>query len=492
MASNLVEKLTAAGDGEEATFLNDLIQHLWPNIAVAGAQMTKDIAEPMFKTMLPGPLASLHFTKIDFGKVPLTLSNVLVTQTDTEAIKLDMNVNWDGECDIQLDASMMPALGVKHVKLRGRMTVLLAPLTNIIPLIGAAQVSFINPPVLELDFTGAANVADFSLIDDSVRGVILSIINGMATLPNRYLVTLSANNDYFKTFLQPLGVLRLTVEKAWDFAEEAKGKARKLISKITRAAPDCYTKASVGAEPAWQTGTKNNTVHPSWNESHDFVVTDYDQCIKVELFDEDVNGDDELGLAVTTVKEILLCPGGKKELALTDKDTETGGKVSIACEYFPLAAEGNSFSSSTHSSEGSLCGIATVLIAGAYGIKGQREDLTPSVKVNWGEEHKFQTIVKTDAPGTDINNPSFDQSFRIPLTTTMAGSSAGKFQISLLNGEKEVGSIDVPFSDVASAPDMTLQDRFDVGGGTTVRASISLRGLGAAHGHEETTTLPHR
>ena len=42
-----------------------------------------------------------------------------------------------------------------------------------------------NPPLLKLDFTGAANVADLSLIDDSVRGVILSIINGMFTLPNR-------------------------------------------------------------------------------------------------------------------------------------------------------------------------------------------------------------------------------------------------------------------------------------------------------------------
>lgn len=72
--------------------------------------MTKDIAEPMFKTMLPGPLSSLHFTKIDFGKVPFRFHDVIVTQTETKGIKLDMNVDWDGESDIQLDANMMPAL----------------------------------------------------------------------------------------------------------------------------------------------------------------------------------------------------------------------------------------------------------------------------------------------------------------------------------------------------------------------------------------------
>lgn len=72
--------------------------------------MIKEIAEPMFKTMLPGPLKSLHFTKIDLGTVPMKLNGVLVTKTDTDGIKLDMNVDWDGECDIKLDADMMPEL----------------------------------------------------------------------------------------------------------------------------------------------------------------------------------------------------------------------------------------------------------------------------------------------------------------------------------------------------------------------------------------------
>lgn len=272
-------------------------------------------------------------------------------------------------------------------------------LTKCCTQIGAAQVSFINPPVLKLDFTGAANVADFSAIDDSVRGTILSIINGMFTLPNRYLVKLDANNDYFKTFLYPLGVIRITVEKAWGFSEESKGTAKKLFSKITRAAPDTYAKVDVGAEPTFRTQTINNKHTPSWNETHDFVVSDFDQCIKIDVYDHDVNGDDEIGMGVTTVREALTSGGASQELALTLKSgEETDGKVSITSQFFEFKADGGSLSSSEHKGDGKFCGLVTFLVAGATGIKGQRDSLNPSVKISWGDK-SFQTAVKSDSPG---------------------------------------------------------------------------------------------
>lgn len=72
--------------------------------------MTADIANPMFKTMLPGPLASLHFTKVDFGTVPMRVSNVKATKTDSNGISLDLNLEWNSKSDIQLDANMIPTL----------------------------------------------------------------------------------------------------------------------------------------------------------------------------------------------------------------------------------------------------------------------------------------------------------------------------------------------------------------------------------------------
>ncbi|XMA09885.1 hypothetical protein WAI453_002676 [Rhynchosporium graminicola] len=473
--ATLIEKLTAEGGGESVQFLNDIVAQLWPHINVAGSKMTKEIAEPMFKTMLPGPLATLHFTKIDLGHVPLSLSNVLVTKTELGNIKLDMNVDWAGQCDIQLDGNMIPSLGVKGVALHGRLSVLLGPLGDIIPLIGAAQISLINPPVLKLDFTGAANVADSDMIDGAVRNVIMSIINGMLVMPNRIMVKLDATSDYFKTQLYPIGILRLKVEKASDFAEEKTSTSSKLFSKLTRASPDTYCKVALGAEEPWKTSTKNNTTNPAWGETHDFVVTDLNQSITIDLRDHDVGSDDDIGLAVTTVKD-LLSAGGQQELTMVHKDQPVNGKINISSKFYHFAADHSSLTASDHSGEGLLSGLASVLVAGAFDIPGRREEVTPSVVVSWGEKHRFQTAVKTDAPGTDISNPSFDQTFRIPITADMMGSGAQSFRIALMNGKAEIGAVDIPLEDVKNAPDMILQDRFDVGG-AKVRASICLRGI---------------
>jgi hypothetical protein len=219
------------------------------------------------------------------------------------------------------------------------------------------------------------------------------------------------------------------------------------------------------------------------------VVTDFDQCITVTIQDHDIGSDDEVGLAVTTVKEILTA-GGAQELRLLHKGEEIDGRVSIRSQFYHLEADASSFSSSDHRNEGRLCGLVSILVAGATGIKGHREELSPSIVVTWGEKHRFQTAVKTDAPGTDINNPTFDQNFRVPVTTDMVGTGANSFRISCLNKGVEIGGMDVPFSTLLEAPNMTLQDSFDIGGGTRVRASICLRGMKAATGQD--ISLPQR
>ena len=72
--------------------------------------MIKGIAEPMFAKMLPAPLNTLVFEKVDLGAVPIQFSDVVVTKTENGGIKLDLGVDWDGLCDIELNASMIPKI----------------------------------------------------------------------------------------------------------------------------------------------------------------------------------------------------------------------------------------------------------------------------------------------------------------------------------------------------------------------------------------------
>ncbi|KAM0406524.1 hypothetical protein ACHAPZ_003288 [Fusarium culmorum] len=471
--SSLQETLTASGGAESAGFINDIIAQLWPNINVAGGQMVKDIVEPMLEQMLPGPLANLKFVKADFGNEPLKLSHVDVHRTPQEGIKLDMNLDWDGKCDFELDASMVPKIGIEHVKLRGRLSVLLCPITNVIPLIGAAQVAFINPPSIELDFTDAANIADFSIIDKTIRKVILNIISSMAVLPNRFLVNMSSNNDYFKTFQPHLGVLRLTVDSATEITGEKKSGAKRLLQKIVKDIPDCYCDVTVGAEGEWRTSTIKNKHDPKWNETHDFLVTDYEQQITIDINDEDLGGDDDIGIATTTVKQLLL-NGGTQELSLSHKGQPVDTRVTIHGKFFNFVGETNSISASSQN-EGEICGLATVLIASVSGLNGNRDELKPSVKVTWGDK-EFVTPVKSYSPGTDIFNPSFDSAFRFPITAEQL-SSPSSFRLVLQNGKSEQGTVDIPFNDVSGADGMVHEGEFDVGSGVSVRARVAIRGL---------------
>ncbi|KAK1750958.1 hypothetical protein QBC47DRAFT_392986 [Echria macrotheca] len=469
--ATIIETLTASGGPESPGFLNDLVKQLWPNICVAGGQMVKDIVEPMFKTMLPAPLNGLQFAKIDLGTIPIHISRVDVHNTENEGIKLDLDVDWDGCCDIELNGNMIPKFGIEHVKLRGRLSLLLCPLTTVLPLIGAAQVAFINPPFLEFKYTDAAHVANLGVIDRTIRKIIQSIMASMAVLPNRFLLKLDANNDYFKTYQHPIGVLRLTVESGSELGEKKEGKS--LLKKLVHDEPDCFVKVSLSAEKIWKTRTINNQRNPEWNETCDFVVSDFEQAIELDVDDDDTGlPDDDIGVAATTVKRLLL-EGGRQELALEHKGQPIDGKIKVRGDFFKFVPNPASFSAGGNPDE--VVGMMTVLVASAFGVTGKRQELKPNVMVSWGDLASFRTAIKIDAPGTDIENPSFDQAFRV---TVKSGTIPGgpPVRIALLDGEKERGSVEVPLDEVLASPGLALEKFFDVGNGATVRAGIWLRG----------------
>ncbi|KAL6702898.1 hypothetical protein ACN47E_000860 [Coniothyrium glycines] len=472
--ASLVDTLTASGGTESAGFLNDIIAQLWPRISVVGSKMLKDIVEPILASTLPGPLASLRFTKIEFGNIPFTVSRVDTHKTQDGNIKLDMDVLWEGQSDIELDGKMIPMIGIERVHLKGRLSVLLAPLMDVMPLIGAAQVSFINPPELEMDFTNAANIADSFLLKNTIRKTILGIIAGMAVLPNRYLVKLDGSNDWFKTYQPHLGVLRLTIGNAVGVTGPKKSGAKRLLAKIVKDVPDCYCTVNVGAEEEWRTSTRKNDHDPEWNETHDFLVTDFEQAIFLDVKDDDLGGDDDIGLGRTTVKDVLLA-GGTHELALSHKGNTTDARVTVHAKFFHFVTEASALSAQHSQGEGQLCGLATVLIASALGLEGKRDDLQPSVKITWGGK-EYRTAIRTYTPGTDIFNPSFDQAFKFPITGEML-ANAGNFKLTLLNKEVESGVVEIPFTEVQSASGLVIANNYDVGGGAVIRASVTLHGL---------------
>lgn len=462
--SAAVAASVASGGVESVEFLNDIVKQLWDYVNVAGSKMTKDIVEPMFEDMLPGPLKSLHFTKIDLGKVPIRFDNIDVHSRQEGVIKLDIDVIWDGKSDIELRANLIGGLGVEHVKLKGRLSVLLCPLVERMPLVTAMQIAFVNPPHLELDFTGLAQVADLSIIDDTIRKVIQDILASMLVLPNRFLVKIDPANDYFKTYQQHLGFLRLTI---------VNGKGFSTPTGWFKDIPDTYCQVKVGATKAWRTSTKKNSTSPQWHEMKDFLLSDHDQKIEISVSDDDLAGDDDLGSGSMTVGELLLA-GSIADVPLHVNKRDTGAKISIKCDVHQFVSDLASLESPGNEKDGLYSGILTILVAYATNIPGARDKIRPHCKVTFGDQ-KFDTPTVADNPGMDPNNPAFDSAFRVLLDAKLA-TQQSDINLTLMDYKEKLGTVTIPWSDVVRAPQATLTDRFKLGNGAAIHARVSICG----------------
>ncbi|TXT05095.1 hypothetical protein VHUM_03915 [Vanrija humicola] len=465
-SATLVTALTASGGAETPGFLNDIVEQLWPNLATAVADMIKTIVEPMFATILPSPLSSLKFVDLNLGDVPMRFTNVDVHKTASGAIKLDLDLDWDGACDISLDGKMVPRVGIEKLKLAGRLSILLGPLTNVLPLIGAAQVTFINPPYLKFTYTDAGAIANLGFIDKQIRGIIQGVIASMAVLPNRFLVKLDVTNDWFKTYQHPLGVVRLTVESATSLGQDKAAKG--FFGKLVHDVPDAHATVILGE--TFQTKTVSNSRDPVWNETHDFLLSDNDQKLIVEVTDSDTTSDDALGQASTTIKNLLL-QGGKHELTLNHNGTDTDGKIKIAGQFYKFVPNAASLSSQ----DPGIHGLLTVLVASAHNIEGDRSKLKPSVAVKWGAS-SFRTGVKADASGVDVRNPNYDAAFTVPLTAAVTVTGAEPLRFVLMDGENEVTTAELPLDKVLSTPELSFTDHLELAGGASIRVSVTVRG----------------
>lgn len=460
-----VSAMLQSGGTESVQFLNDLVGQMWNYVNVAGSKMVKDTVEPMFKEMLPGPLKTLHFNKIDLGRVPFMFDNVDVHSVGDDTIKMDIDVKWDGEMDVELDADYMPGFGVQHIKFYGRLSVLLRPLIGALPLISAAQISFINPPKIELDFTGAAQVADLSVVDKAIRGVINSVIASLLVLPNRLLIKLDPIADYYRVYFPPLGFIRVTVESGAGF--QATGT-------LVKDLPDAYCMVKVGGTEAWKTKTIKNDATPQWNEKHDFLLCDLDQEIVVEVYEEDIGSDAYLGIASITVGK-LLDTGNRSQLPLVLTGTkDSAASIVISAEVLELTSSAESLRLESES-DGVYSGILTILISDAKDVPGKKEEMSLQVTVECNGQ-TFKTGVVADAPGIDANNPRFDSAFRVPLTSKNVAASPD-IKISLLNKNEPVGSVVIPFNDIVNAPDLTIDAERAMERGGSLRAKVMIQGV---------------
>lgn len=417
------------GMGATGNFLSAVLAQMWRHMNVAVSNSIKTSLEPTLKEM------NLHFVRMDLGSVPIRMTNMFIHMVEHEregaggekqnltGIQMDMDVSWDGQADVMLQATLSKSakltFGVEKIKLSGRMSVLLGPLTTEIPVVSAAQYGFTNPPSLDIKFSGAASVLNkMGIVQSRLPALVSESLAGVLVLPQRLVMPVDpCSYDFLDTYRPPVGMVRITVVGGSGFKVQ-----QKLLLKDI---PDVYCKISLGASKAFKTSTKDNDLEPSWkDESCDFILYDMDQKIYVHAMDEDlsVEADDELGGGEISVRDLFKA-GCWTDVALKLDGEENGCSLTLSAELFHLSNNLNSFSSSTFIGENKLCGLLTIIVTKGFGVPLPKEDAATYVKVVYGEgtdhEREFFTGAVEDAPGYDALNPMYDCVFHVPINTAM-------------------------------------------------------------------------
>ncbi len=412
-------KMLVQKPGEQATgaFISAVLNQLWDHMNIAISNTIKQILEPTLKD-LPVPL---HFTRLDLGNIPIKTQNMLIhpvnlsndgdiltpTIKQSQAgVQIDMDIIWDGNCDITLQATVSKSakfsFGVQHLKVKGRMLILLSPLTTELPVITAVQYGFTNPPEVSLQFKGAllgTLTKKIGYVQTALLNVIQSTLSSMLVLPMRMVLPMDLGSyDYLDVYQPPVGMIRVRALKGRGFT---------VLRKVfVNDVPDTYCMLSLGASDGKRTSTQQDTCNPSWkDESFDFILYDYDQKIYVQIFDEDkspLDPDDELGKAEISVRELMKI-GGTTELELMLEGKKTGCYVTLSVEMFYLSDQLQSLSSIHYMGKGNLCGLYTIVVTQAFNIPLPRVEAATYVKVQYGHggsfEKTFYTGTVADYPG---------------------------------------------------------------------------------------------
>jgi len=423
---------------ESEGLLTGILTQMWDNINVAGCQAVRDAVEPALKESLPAPLNTLHFTKLDLGKNPLRLENILVHEKKGDTLQFDMDIVWDGQCEIELKADYVGRVGVRTIKFRGRMGVVLKPLTSVLPIAGAAQYFFIDPPLLDLDFTGLAQIADTAVVNKTIRKVIDDTLASMLVLPNRMMAKVDPAQTILSIHKPPLGVARVSVLKGTGFKTEK----RALRSDDV---PDVFVDVCLGTAAPYKTKTMKNSNFPVWeDETADFLLFDYGQTLQFHVWDEDtgaIDSNDEIGKASVSVQELLLSPGGTMSLPIQGKSGK-GAFLLVRCDLFPLTSTTLSSLTSQTAKPKDIGGLLTVLVSQAFDVPA---DTSTFVRVTYGEQTFNTATVTHGVEGIDATNPAFDGAYTVPLIASEFLKERHDVVIELMNPGKEAKVLGTTF-----------------------------------------------
>ncbi|KAM4697944.1 extended synaptotagmin-3 [Rhinophrynus dorsalis] len=174
-------------DVERVEWVNKVIGQMWPYFGMYMERLFQEKIEPMVRSSNVH-LKAFTFTKVHFGEKAPRVNGIkaYTKEVDKREVILDIQLCYNGDCEINVEVKKMCNAGVKGIQVYGTLRVILAPLISSKPFVGAVTMFFIQKPHLDINWTGLTNVLEIPGVNDMSDSMIIDIIASHLVLPNRF------------------------------------------------------------------------------------------------------------------------------------------------------------------------------------------------------------------------------------------------------------------------------------------------------------------
>ncbi|XP_077472659.1 extended synaptotagmin-3 [Stigmatopora argus] len=469
-------------DVEKVEWVNKVLEQAWPFFGMFMEKLLRGNIQSAVRQS-SSELKTFTFTKIHFGHIPLRIVGIqaYTHEVDHREVVLDITINYEGDVDIDVQIKSAITGGVKGLKLRGMMRVILEPLVGQVPLVGGVTFFFIRRPTLEINWTGMTNILDSSAFSSFSEETIMDIIASYMVLPNRMCIPLidQVKVDQMR-FPLPRGVVRVYLVEARDLL----AKDTYMLGMV-KGKSDPYATLCVGDRKVKSKTVKEN-LNPSWGEVHEFVVHEAPgQELEVELYDEDTDKDDFLGRYHLDLGEV------KKEKQMDQWFPVEGvenGEVHLKLHWLSLQSDPTMLK---ESSEGYACAMLAVYLDSASNLPKDLNEIEQQNKNKHAREVRLTR--KSAGPSSFVElsiNDNVRKSKVIHSTKDPAWEEGFTFfvhnvktqqlfvQVKENSKKTQLGVLRLPLSRFLNVSNMTLDQRFPLeqsGANSQLKLKATLR-----------------
>lgn len=319
-------------DVERVEWINKIVKQMWPYFGMYMEKLFQEKIEPLVRAS-NDHMKAFTFTKVNFGEKSPRINGVKVytKKVDKREVILDLQLCYNGDCEINVEVKKLCKAGVKGLQIHGTLRVILAPLMSDVPFIGAVTFFFIQKPFLDINWTGLTNFLEIPGVNDMSDGMIVDLIASYLVLPNRFTFPLCSQvNAAELRFPVPHGVLRAYLYEAENLIAKDT-----YLKGLIKGKSDPYAILRVGNQ-TYKSKTIRENLNPLWNEMYEFVVHEVPgQDLEIDVYDEDPDKDDFLGSLVIGLEGVMKDRVVDEWFPLCDV---VSGSVHLKLEWYSLLA----------------------------------------------------------------------------------------------------------------------------------------------------------